>query len=87
MSNRTIKERIETALIDFNEGKIDLTTLKGCIELNGQALEAMPYELIKDIDEIEYQLTQCEFADEEGCEYDVDSALSFIKTWLSKVPN
>ena len=87
MSNRTIKERIETALVDFNENKISLSTLKGCIELNGQALEAMPYELIRDIDEIEYQLTQCEFVDEEGCEYDIDSTLLFIKDWLSKVPN
>lgn len=87
MSNRTIKERIETALIDFNENKIDLSALKGFIELYGQALETMPYELIKDIYEIEYQLTQCEFTDEESCEYDIDSALSFIKTWLSKVPN
>jgi hypothetical protein len=87
MSNRTIKCRIEKAIIDFKENKIKLNDLKNCIELNGHALESMPYNLIKDIDEIEYQLTQCNFADEEDCEFDIVSTLSFINTWLNNVPD
>ena len=86
MSNRSIKNRIEKALFDFEAGKLNLGALKDCIELNGQALEAMPYNMIKDIDEIEYQLTQCYFADEEDTEYDIDTTILFIKNWLSKIP-
>ena len=87
MSNESIKKRIEECLTKFTLGELNLNALKDCIELNGQALESMPYELIKDIDEIEYQLTQCFFADEEDCEYDIESTISFIKSWLAKVPN
>ncbi|MCH2159754.1 MAG: hypothetical protein MK096_13385 [Oleiphilaceae bacterium] len=87
MSNESIKKRIEESLTKFEIGELNLNALKESIELNGQALESMPYDLIKDIDEIEYQLTQCAFADEEDCQYDVATTISFIKNWLSKVPS
>lgn len=72
---------------DFESNQLSLVALKECIELNGQALEAMPYNLIKDIDEIKYQLTQCQFAEEEGCQYSTESTISFIKDWLNHVPS
>ncbi len=87
MSNRTVKNRIEKALIDFESNQINIKALKACIKLNGNAFEAMPYELIKEIDEIEYQLTQCLYADEEECGFEIDPALSLIREWLCKVPN
>jgi hypothetical protein len=83
----SIKDRIEKALFEFENNRIGIEALIGCIELNGQALEAMPYNLIKEIDEIEYQLTQCQIADDEDCEYDIDSTIIFIKGWLNKIPN
>jgi len=87
MSNQSIKDRIQKALSDFESNQLSLVALKECVELNGPALEAMPYNLIKDIDEIEYQLTQCQFADEEDCEYSIESTISFIKNWLNNVPS
>ena len=54
MSNESIKKRIEECLTKFTLGELNLNALKDCIELNGTALEAMPSELIKEIDEIKY---------------------------------
>ncbi len=87
MSNQSIKGRVQKALDDFESNQLSLAALRDCIELNGNALEAMPYNLVKDIEEIEYQLTQCQFADEEGCEFSVKRTISFIENWLSNVPN
>jgi len=85
MSNQSIKDIIEKALVEFENNRLDINALKDCIELNGQAFEAMAYSQIKEIDEIEYQLTQCQFADEEDCEHNIDSTISFIKNWLNNV--
>ncbi len=87
MSNMSIKDRIEKALFEFENKRLGIEALRDCIELNGQALEAMPYNLIKAIDEIEYQLTQCQLAEDEDCEHDIDSTIIFIKGWLNKIPN
>ncbi len=63
MSNSSIKKRIEKSIKDFESGMIDIKALKDSIELNGRALEMMPYNLIKEIDEIKYKLTVSQFAD------------------------
>jgi len=86
MSNLSIKTRINDSIQKFEIGELSLQSLSDSIESNGNALEAMPYALIEDIREIEYQLTQCQFADKEDCEYDIKSTLNFIKNWLNKVP-
>ncbi|WOT05867.1 hypothetical protein [Shewanella youngdeokensis] len=87
MSNLSIKTRIHNSILKLEKGEISLQELSDVIELNGDALESMPYELIENIREIEYQLTQCQFSELEYCEYEIESTLSFIKNWLSKIPN
>ncbi|VVS94179.1 hypothetical protein DBB_37510 [Desulfoluna spongiiphila] len=47
MSNKSLKKRISDSLEKFKAGTIDINTLKLSIELNGRALEMMPFELIK----------------------------------------
>lgn len=86
MSNQSIKSRISRTIEEFQAGKISIAQLKSSIEINGQALEMMPYELIKELDAIEYKLTVSQFADEEDSFSNIEEVLSFIKTWLSKVP-
>ena len=86
MSNRSIKDRIEKSLDDFKTGKINIKTLKDSIEVNGRALEMMPYSMIKEIDEIEYKLTLSQFADEEDCDANIEEVLKSIDLWLKKVP-
>ena len=46
----------------------------------------MPYALVKEIDDIEYQLTVAQFSDEEDCLPTDVEALSQLSSWLSKVP-
>ncbi|MFG1489970.1 hypothetical protein ABMA58_12040 [Oceanospirillum sp. HFRX-1_2] len=74
------------ALTDFESDQLSLVALKECIEINGPALESVPYKSIEDIDEIEYQLTQCQFFDEEFFECNIEPAISFIKCWLNNFP-
>jgi hypothetical protein len=86
MSNRSIKERIEKSIDDFKEDKINIKMLKESIELNGRALEMIPYSMIKEIDEIEYKLTVSQFADEEDWYPNIEDVLKLIEAWLKKVP-
>ena len=85
MSNQTLKARIEEAVRRFEAGEIDLVALKSSVLVNGRALEAMPYEMIKEIDSIEYKLTVSQFYEEEGCEVSPELALTALKTWLKDV--
>lgn len=86
MSNITIKCRIEESVEAFRAGKIDIKALKESIELNGNALEMIPYSAIKEIDDIEYKLTVSQFADEEDCYPNIEEVLNAIEAWLEKVP-
>jgi len=86
MSNQSLKDRIEKSIEQFRAGKLSIKDLKNSIEINGQALEMMPYELIKELDEIEYKLTVSQFTDEEECFPNIEGVLIFIKSWLTKVP-
>lgn len=86
MSNITIKRRIEESLKAFRAKNIDIKALKESIELNGNALEKMPYSAIKEIDDIEYKLTVSQFADEEDCYPNIEEVLKAIEAWLEKVP-
>ena len=70
----------------FKAGEIDIKALKESIELNGNALEMMPYTTIKEIDDIEYKLTVSQFADEEDCYPNIEEVLKVIEAWLEKVP-
>jgi hypothetical protein len=71
----------------FKQGRSSISALKSSIELNGQALENMPYDMIKEIDDIEYLLTMSEFADEEDCEVETEKAMLKIESWLRNVPS
>jgi hypothetical protein len=86
MSNKSIKQRIEASIQEFKADKISIKDLKESIELNGNALEMMPYPMIKELDEIEYKLTVSQFADEEDCYSNIEEILEFIAAWLEKVP-
>ncbi len=86
MSNNTLINRIEEALAKYENGDIDRKALISSVEENGSALEMMPYRLIKEIEEIEYQLTVAQFADEDEflpCE---EEALARLSSWLNEVP-
>ena len=86
MSNKTIKQRIENSIQEFKAGKISIRDLTESIELNSNALEMMPYPMIKELEEIEYKLTISQFADEANCYPNTEEVLELIEAWLAKVP-
>ena len=86
MSNKSIKQRIEKAIVEFKAGKIKIKDLKESIELNGNALEMMPYPMMKELDDIEYKLTVSQFADGEDCYPNIEEVLKYIESWLERVP-
>jgi len=86
MSNRTLHGRIAQALADYRTGTIGIPALRDAVVQNGRALEAMPYALVQEIDDIEYDLTAGQFAEEENCIPNVGSALERLESWLRAVP-
>jgi len=86
MSNKSIKKYIEKSIEEFRSGKISVKSLKESIELNGRALEMLPYSMIKALDDFEYKLTLSQFADEEDSYPTTKQVLSQIEEWLTKVP-
>lgn len=86
MSNRTLHGRIAQALTDYRIGAIGIPALRDAVVQNGHALEAMPYALVQEIDDIEYDLTAAQFAEEEDCVPNIDSAIAKLESWLNALP-
>ena len=86
MSNSRLLSRIECAIDEYQKRKINRKALISSIRENGRALELMPYKLIKEIEEIEYQFTVAQFYDEEECLPSEADAIASLTKWLSEVP-
>lgn len=86
MSNQSLKNKILNSLTLYKDGEISIDELKSAIDKNGRAFENMPYALIKDIEDIEYELTVSIAAAEDDCDASCDEAIILIETWLKKIP-
>ena len=86
MSNNTLVRRMETALSRYLQKEISRKELISSVEENGRALEMMPYNLIKEIDEIEHQLTVSQWAEEDGFLPEEEQVLVQLRQWLQKIP-
>jgi hypothetical protein len=86
MSNRTLHNRIAQALAAYRSGSIGIPALRDAVVHNGRALEAMPFALVKEIDDIEYDLTAAQFAEEEDCIADTRGTIEKLERWLNAVP-
>ena len=86
MSNRTLHTHIAQALAAYRAGSIGIPALRDAVVQNGRALEAMPYALVKEIDDIEYDLTAAQFAEEEDCIPNIRGAIAKLESWLNAVP-
>ena len=86
MSNTSLMESVKNALDLYQREKLTRKELISSVEINGQALENMPYALVKQIDEIEYKFMMAQFADENDSEVTEDEAIKFLVSWLEKLP-
>ena len=87
MSNISLVRRIEQAITNYRNGETDRSELISAVEENVKALEMMPYHMIKEIEEIEYQLTVAQFVDEDEFLPNEEEALNCLEKWVSKVPS
>jgi hypothetical protein len=86
VSNALLHERLASALEACRRGDVTLSELRDSFVLNARALEAMPYALVKGIDDIEYLLTVANLSEEDESEPNVAKALDAIEAWLAAAP-
>lgn len=86
MSNRTLVKRMEASLSSYLHKEISRNELISSVEENGRALEMMPYSLIREIDEIEHQLTVSQWAKEDEFLPEEERAIEQLRQWFQKIP-
>ena len=86
MSNRSLVERIGSAVQSFHSGDLGANRLAETLELHGRALEGMPYSLLKELDDLIHELEICTFADEDDTISDAASVVRKVEQWLHSIP-
>ena len=83
MSNKTLLDSIREKLELLEQGKITYKAFKEFLEMSINALEGVPYEVIKKSGYFEHQFTMAQFASEEECEYpQIEKVIAELKSWL-----
>ncbi|WP_157200870.1 hypothetical protein [Massilia sp. Root351] len=86
MSNPTLVARIAGGLEDVQLGKIAASTFAEIVRNNGRALEAMPYDLIKEMENLAHDFDIAQWYDEDGCLPELESVLVRTQAWLAMLP-
>ena len=86
MSNESLISRIQASLDLVQAQQASARTLADSIRGNGRALEAMSYDLIKEIEDMAMDLDIAQWHDEDGFAPELAPILIRVREWLSKVP-
>jgi hypothetical protein len=86
VSNAGLKQRIERALLRFEQKEINARQLAEEIKVNSSALEGMPYHLVDQLSSIMHEVKRAADFDEEGFDYDLSEALRKLNAWLDAIP-
>lgn len=86
MSNASLVHRIEQLLLSLRRQEILSSSAASSFLLNGQALEALPYHLVKEMEGIGMDLEIAAWHDEEGFSPNIGAVISRAEEWLAKVP-
>ena len=86
MSNASLVARIESELSRVRTNKLTAKAFSDSLRGNGRALEAMPYQLVKEMESIAMALEIAAWADEDGFLPDLASVLTRLDVWLVQVP-
>lgn len=70
----------------FEKKEIGVSEFRNTLLENGNALEAMPYSMVKELDDLEYKLTISQFYEEEGCDISPSEAIVAVKNWVGRIP-
>ena len=86
MSNESLISRIQASLDLVQAQQASARTLADSIRGNGRAVEAMSYDLIKEIEDMAMDLDIAQWHDEDGFAPELAPILIRVREWLSKVP-
>jgi len=86
MSNDSLIARIHASLELVEAHQSSARTLADSIRRNGKALEAMPYALIQEIEDMAMDLDISQWHDEDRFSPELGSILLRVRDWLSKLP-
>lgn len=86
MSNESLINRIQVTLDQVQAQQASARTLADSIRGNGRALEAMPYDLIKEFENLAMDLDIAQWHDEDGFAPELAPTLIRVREWLSKLP-
>lgn len=86
MSNASLVHRIEQSLLSLRLREILPPSAASTFLLNGRALEALPYYLVKEMEDIGMDLEIATWHDEEECSPNIGTIISRAEDWMAKVP-
>jgi hypothetical protein len=86
MSNQTLIARIENGLESLRSLEISASAFAEIVRKNGRSLEAMPYDLIKDMESLARDFDIEQWYEEDGSVEELESLLRRTRAWLAMLP-
>lgn len=86
MSNESLINRIQAKLGRVQAHQASALALADSIRGNGRALEAMPYDLTREMEGLVMDLDIAQWHDEDGFAPELAPILMRVQEWVSKLP-
>jgi hypothetical protein len=86
LSNASLVHRIEQSLLSLRRREILPSSAASTFLLNGRALEALPYYLVKEMEGIGMDLEIAAWHDEEEFSPNIGPIITRAEEWMAKVP-
>jgi hypothetical protein len=86
MSNQTLIARIEAGLETLRSREISASEFAEIVRKNGRSLDAMPYDLIKDMESLAHDFEIEQWYEEDGSVQELEPILRRTRAWLAMLP-
>jgi hypothetical protein len=86
MSNQTLIARIEDGLERLRSRTISASEFAEIMRGNGRALEAMPYDLIAEMESIAHRFDIEQWYEDDGFVQELEPVLCRTRAWLAMLP-
>ena len=85
MSNLSIINRVEEGIIELEANPLAAERFAEFFDASIEALEGIPYRLIKEMQDYRYRIEIAWFAEEDDCISDLPQVVSDLRKWLSMI--
>lgn len=86
MSNQTLIARIEDGLERFRAREVSAAEFAEIVRENGRSLEAMPYDLIKEMESLAHDFRIEQWYEEDGSVQELEPILRRTQACLAMLP-